>query len=51
MKLEIEEFLEHIDEWKHKLHERLKGMSPAQRKAFWAQAHEKARARLNRRRT
>jgi hypothetical protein len=45
MKLEIEKFLEHIDEWKFKLHEELKGMSPAQRKAFWHEAHERARAR------
>ena len=51
MKLEIEEFLDHVDEWKFKLHEKLKGMSPAQRKAFWNQAHERARARPKRRRS
>ena len=45
MKLEIEEFLDHIDEWKFKLHEKLKGLSPAQRKAFWKRAHDRARAR------
>ena len=45
MKLEIERFLERIDEWKFKLHEKLKGLSPAQRKAFWNRAHERARAR------
>ena len=45
MKLEIEKFLDHIDEWKFKLHEKLKGMTPAQRKIFWSQAHERARAR------
>jgi hypothetical protein len=45
MKLEIERFLEHIDEWKFKLHEKLKGMSRARRKAFWNEVHEKARAR------
>ena len=44
-KLEIEKFLEQIDEWKLKLHKKLKGLSPAQRKAFWKQAHERARAR------
>ncbi len=45
MKLEIEEFLDHIDEWKFKLHKRLKGLTPAQRKAFWNRIHEEARAR------
>ena len=45
MKLEIEKFLEHIDEWKFKLHEKLKSLSPAQRKAFWKRAHDRARAR------
>ena len=45
MKLEIEKFLDEIDEWKFKLHEKLKGMSPAQRKAFWNEAHEWARVR------
>ena len=44
-KLEIEEFLDHIDQWKFKLHEKLKRMTPAQRKAFWRQTHEEARAR------
>lgn len=45
MKLELEQFLDHVDEWKFKLHERLKRMSPAQRKAYWAQIREEARAR------
>ncbi len=45
MKLEIEKFLEHIDEWKLKVHEELKGLSPAQRKAYWHRIHEEARAR------
>ncbi len=45
MKLEIEKFLDHIDEWKFALHEKLKGLSPAQRKAFWNRIHEEARAR------
>ncbi len=31
MKIEIEEFLDHVDEWKFKVHEELKGLSPAQR--------------------
>jgi len=45
MKLEIEEFLDHVDKWKFKLHEKLKGMSTTQRRAFWDQTHERARAR------
>ncbi len=45
MKSEIDEFLDHIDQWKLKLHEELKGLTPAQRKAFWKQIHEEARER------
>ena len=45
MKLEIEKFLEHINEWKFKVHEELKGLSPAERKAYWSRIHEEARAR------
>lgn len=45
MKSEIEEFLEHIDEWKFKVHQELKGLSPAQRKAYWRRIHDEARAR------
>lgn len=45
MKLEIEKFLDEIDRWKFKLHERLKGMTPAQRQAFWKIIRDDARAR------
>lgn len=45
MKLENDKFLDHIDEWKQKLHEKLEGMSPAQRKAYWQQIRDEARAR------
>jgi len=45
MKLEIEKFLDEIDQWKFKVHEDLKGLSPAQRKAYWSRIHEWARAR------
>ena len=45
MNSDIDDFLDHVDEWKFKLHERLKRMTPAQRKAFWNQIHEQARAR------
>jgi hypothetical protein len=41
----IDEFLDHVDEWKFKLHEELKDLSPAQRKAFWKRIHEDARKR------
>lgn len=40
-----DEFLDHIDEWKAKLSEKLKGMSAAERKAFWRRSHEEARRR------
>ncbi len=45
MNSDIDEFLHHVDQWKFKLHERLKRLTPAQRKAFWIQIHEQARAR------
>ena len=45
MNSNIDEFLDHVDQWKFKLHERLKRMTPAQRKAFWNEIHEQARAR------
>jgi hypothetical protein len=45
MSSDLEKFLDHVDEWKFKLHEKLKGMTPAQRKEFWKQIHEEARAR------
>ena len=45
MRLEIEKLLDHVDAWKFKLHDKLKRMSPAQRKAFWAQVREDARTR------
>ena len=43
--LEIEKFLDHIDQWKFKLHNKLKVMTPSQRKAFWLQIRDEARAR------
>jgi len=45
MSFDMDEFLDHIDQWKLKVHERLKRMTPAQRKEFWDQIHEEARAR------
>ena len=45
MSSDINEFLDHVDQWKLKLHEKLKRMTPAQRQAFWNQVHEEARTR------
>lgn len=45
MSSDIEKFLDHIDEWKFKVHEELKGLSPAQRKAYWQRIREDARKR------
>jgi hypothetical protein len=45
MSSDIDEFLDHIDEWKFKVHEELKGLSPAQRKAYWNRIREDARKR------
>ena len=45
MKSDMDEFLDHIDQWKFKLHEKLQRMTPAQRRAFWDQIHEEARTR------
>jgi hypothetical protein len=45
MNSEIKEFLDHVDRWKLNVHEKVKRLTPAQRKAFWNQIHEDARAR------
>ncbi len=45
MSSDIDEFLNHVDEWKFKLHEELKGLSPARRKAYWKKVRAWARAR------
>ena len=45
MKSDIEDFLDHVDQWKFKLHDRLKRMTPAKRKAYWKQIREDARSR------
>jgi hypothetical protein len=43
MKSGIDELLDHVDQWKFKVHEKLKRMTPLQRKAFWKRIHEDAR--------
>jgi hypothetical protein len=45
MSSSIDEFLDHVDQWKFKVYQKLKRLSPLQRKAFWHQIHEQARAR------
>jgi hypothetical protein len=45
MKSGIDEYLDHVDEWKLKVHEKLRRMTPQQRKAFWQQIHDQARER------
>lgn len=39
----IEEFLDHVDQWKFSLHKKLKTMTSAERQAFWVQIHEEVR--------
>jgi hypothetical protein len=39
----IDEFLDQVDQWKLKVHDKLKRMTPLLREAFWQQIHEQAR--------
>src|SRR5579871_2567640 len=39
----IDDFLDHVDEWKGALNEKLERMTPAQRQVFWEGIHEVAR--------
>ncbi len=39
----IDDLLDMVDGWKFKLHDKLKEMTPAERRAFWHQVHEDAR--------
>ena len=44
----IDELLDMVDQWKFKVHERLKGLTPQQRHAFWSRIGQRARKmRLN----
>jgi hypothetical protein len=43
MKSEIDEMLDMVDEWKLKVHEQLKGLTPEQRRAFWSRVGRRAR--------
>ncbi len=44
MSSDIEEFLNEVDRWKFKAHERLKGLTAKQRQLFWTRIGRKARA-------
>jgi len=44
MSSDIDEFLDEVDRWKFKAHERLKKLTATQRRAFWARIRQKARA-------
>jgi hypothetical protein len=43
MSSEIDEFLDEVDHWKFKAHERLKERTAKQRQALWARLGRKAR--------
>ena len=43
MNSDIDDLLDMVDEWKFKLHAKLKKMTSTQRRAFWNQVHEDAR--------
>ena len=43
MNSSIDDLLDMVDSWKFKLHEKLKRMTPTERRAFWHQVHEDAR--------
>lgn len=43
MNLSIDDLLDMVDDWKFKLHAKLKKMTPAERRAFWNQIHDDAR--------
>jgi hypothetical protein len=45
MSSDLEEFLDHVDQWIFKFHDKLKRVTPTQRKAFWKHIREDARAR------
>lgn len=45
MNSSIDDYLDHVDQWKFKLHQKLKRMTPAQRRTYWNQIEEQARTR------
>lgn len=43
MSSEIDELLDMVDEWKFKVHDRLKDLTQRQRRAFWSRVGQRAR--------
>ncbi|MBI4604448.1 MAG: hypothetical protein HY721_21005 [Planctomycetes bacterium] len=43
MNFELDDLLDMVDEWKLKVHERLKGLTRMQRRAFWSRIGRQAR--------
>jgi len=43
MNSDIDNLLDMVDQWKFKVHERLKGLTPQQRRAFWSRIGQRAR--------
>jgi hypothetical protein len=43
MNSSINEFLDEVDQWKFKVHDQLKALTPKQRAAFWARFGAQAR--------
>ena len=44
MNFEVDNLLDHVDEWEFKLHEKLEKLTPKQRAEFWKQSRQRARA-------
>ncbi len=43
MIFELNDYLDHVDEWKFKLYRKLKRMTPKQQENFWKKSQDKAR--------
>jgi hypothetical protein len=44
MSSDLDAFLDEVDQWKFKAHERLRALTAKQRQAFWARSARKAHA-------
>jgi len=43
MIFELNDYLDHVDEWKFKLYRKLKRMTPKQQENFWKKSQDKVR--------
>ena len=43
MNSEIDDLLDMVDQWKFKVHQRLKGLTQQQRRTFWSSIGQRAR--------